>query len=191
MKIQLEGKEIDENSSSEQLAMVLLARFGLLPRKKDAQAKMHALLLEIYERKKKSNRERKPEIAVVPVDEMGAYAGISRQTMYEYLHRWLELAILKKTTFVAEGKVVTGYELNGQNLEGAFRKAETVIKNHLEYSFKLVDKLQNEVKKEKIIETLSSKKEGHQDQQESALPAPRETTPQASETQDFPHNASQ
>lgn len=191
MKIQLENKEVVDDNSAEHLAMVLLARFGLLPRKKDASAQIHKLLLELYERKKKANRERMPEAAVVPVDEMGAFAGISRQTMYEYLHRWLDLSILKKTTFVADGKVVTGYELNGQNLEGAFRKAEVVVKNHLEYSFKLVDKLQNEIKKEKIIETLSSKKEEHQSQQDSSLPAAPEIPPQASETQQNPHNASQ
>ncbi|MBI4017129.1 MAG: hypothetical protein HY363_05565 [Candidatus Aenigmarchaeota archaeon] len=191
MKIQLENKEVIDDNSTEQIAMVLLARFGLLPRKKDANAKIHKLLLEIYERKKKANRERAPEAAVVPVDEMGVFAGISRQTMYEYLHRWLDLAILKKTTFVSNGKVITGYELNGQNLEGAFRKAETVIKNHLDYSFKLVDKLQNEIKKEKIIETITSRKEGPLHQQDSASPEPREKTPQASETPNCPHNASQ
>lgn len=150
MKIQLELKEALENADPNELAKVLLARFGLLPRKKDGSAQMNKLLLELYERKKLSNREKKPEAAVMPVEDMGLYAGIKRQTMYDYLHRWLTLGILKKTSFVSEGKVVIGYELNGANLEGAFRKAETTIKNHLDYSFKLVDQLQNEVKKEKL-----------------------------------------
>jgi hypothetical protein len=70
--------------------------------------------------------------------------------MYEYLHRWLDLNILKKTSFVNEGKVVIGYELNGTNLEGAFRKAESTIKTHLEDSFKLIETLQNEIKREKL-----------------------------------------
>ena len=43
-----------------------------------------------------------------------------------------------------------GYELNGSNLEGAFRKAEVSIKNHLDYSFKVIEQLQNEIKKDKL-----------------------------------------
>lgn len=150
MKIQLEKKELDENSKIEDTARVLLARFGLLPRKKDGAAQMHKLLLELYERKKIANRDKKPEAAVIPVEIMASFAGIKRQTMYEYLHRWLDLSLLKKTSFVSDGKVVIGYELNGTNLEGAFRKAEQTIKNHLEESFKMIEGLQNEIKKEKL-----------------------------------------
>ncbi len=150
MKIQLELKEALESATSEELARVLLSRFGLLPRKKDGSAQMHKLLLELYERKKQSNREKKPEAAVMPVEDMGVFAGIKRQTMYDYLHRWLTLGILKKTSFVSEGKVVIGYELNGTNLESAFRKAETTVKNHLDYSFKIIDQLQNELKRDKL-----------------------------------------
>ncbi len=149
MKIQLEQKENAENSVHD-LSKTLLARFGLVPRKKDGSAQMHKLLLELYERKKTANKDKKPELAVVPVEEMGMHAGIKRQTMYDYLHRWLDLQILKKTSFVSDGKVIIGYELNGNNLEGAFRKAETTIKNHLEHSFKLIEELQNEIKKEKL-----------------------------------------
>ena len=76
--------------------------------------------------------------------------------MYDYLHRWLELNVLKKTSFVSGGKVVIGYELNGNNLEGAFRKAEQSIKNHLETSFKFVNHLQNEIKKEKITSAINA-----------------------------------
>jgi len=66
--------------------------------------------------------------------------------------------------FVSGGKVVIGYELNGNNLEGAFRKAEQSIKNHLETSFKFVNHLQNEIKKEKITSTINapSSTEEHQ-----------------------------
>lgn len=150
MKIQLEHAEALPDANVEELSRTLLARFGLLPRKKDGNAAMHKLLLELYERKKVANRDRKPEAAVIPVELMGNIAGIKRQTMYEYLHRWLDLGILKKTSFVAEGKVVIGYELNGANLEGAFRKAETSIKNHLDTSLKIVDTLQNEIKRDKL-----------------------------------------
>ena len=149
-KIQLETTESLDTNNPEELAKVLLSRFGLLPRKKDGNAAIHKIVLELYERKKTANRDRKPEAAVVTVEEMGTLAGIKRQTMYEYLHRWLDLQLLRKTSFVANGKVVIGYELNGTNLEGAFRKAELVIKNHLDHSFRLIDNLQNEIKKEKL-----------------------------------------
>ncbi len=150
MKVQLEHKEPIEGATAEELARVLISRFGLAPRKSDASAQFHRLLLELSERKKSANRDKRPELAVMPVEEMGSFAGIRRQTMYDYLHRWLDLQILKKTSFVASGKVIIGYELNGQNVETAFRKAETCIKNHLESSFKLIEQLQSEVKKEKL-----------------------------------------
>lgn len=150
MKIQLENTEPGEQPSPEEIAKTLLARFGLLPRKKGSNAAMHKLLLELYERKKQANREKKPELAVIPVELMGQVAGIKRQTMYDYLHRWLDLSILKKTSFVSDGKVIIGYELNGTSLESAFRKAESTVKNHLETSFKLVEQLQNEIKREKL-----------------------------------------
>jgi hypothetical protein len=150
MKIQLEHRELPDQAVPEDIAKTLLARFGLLPRKKDGNAQMHKLILELSERKKAANRDKKPELAVMPVEEMGTFAGIKRQTMYEYLHRWLDLNILKKTSFVNNGKVVIGYELNGTNLEGAFRKAESTIKTHLDDTFRLIEHLQNEVKKEKL-----------------------------------------
>ncbi|MEK6849597.1 MAG: hypothetical protein AABY01_03430 [Nanoarchaeota archaeon] len=172
MKIQLEHAEALPDASTEELARTLLSRFGLLPRKKDGSAAMHKLLLELYERKKVANRDRTPESAVIPVEMMGHLAGIKRQTMYEYLHRWLDLSILKKTSFVADGKVVIGYELNGANLEGAFRKAETSIKNHLDTSLKLVDTLQNEIKREKL-------RQGAKSDESSSTANSSETTPPA------------
>ncbi len=150
MKISLESAEAIEGASSEELCRVLLARFGLLPRKRDAEAKLHHLLLELYERKKQALREKRPELAVMPVDDMAIFAGIKRPTMYEHLSRFLDLGILKKTSFVLKGKVVIGYELNGSNLESAFRKAEQSIFSHLEKSFKLIEELQNELRKEKL-----------------------------------------
>lgn len=163
MKIQLEHSEAPEQASPDDIAKTLLSRFGLLPRKKDGNAQMHKLLLELSERKKAANREKKPEMAVMPVEDMGLFAGIKRQTMYEYLHRWLDLNILKKTSFVNNGKVVIGYELNGTNLEGAFRKAESTIKTHLDDSFKLIEHLQSEVKKEKLRAGASEAPEQPQD----------------------------
>ena len=65
-----------------------------------------------------------------------------------------EVNFEKKTSFVSNGKVVIGYELNGQNLEGAFRKAETAIKNHMDDSFRLINHIQNEIKKDKIRSNL-------------------------------------
>ncbi len=172
MEFLLEHAEPNGNDVHE-LSKVLLARFGLLPRKKDGSAKMHTLLLELNERKKVANRERTPETAVMPVEEMALHAGIKRQTMYDYLHRWLDLQILKKTSFVSSGKVVVGYELNGPTVEAAFRKAETALKNHLDLSFTILEKLQNEIKKEKLRDVSgSSTSAAHPNQPGSSSPAP-------------------
>lgn len=146
---------------------MLLARFGLVPRKKDGQAEPNKLLLELYERKKASNREKRPELAVMPVEEMALHAGIKRQTMYDHLRRWLDLNVLKKTSFVSAGKVVIGYELNGNTLETAFRKAESTIKTHMEESFRLIEQLQSEIKKEKLRKTTENATE-NSDQQGSS-----------------------
>jgi hypothetical protein len=168
MKFELEITEPLPDAETEEIARILLARFGLLPRKKDGQAKMHKLLLELYERKKSANREKRPEEAVMTVEDMGVFAGIKRQTMYDYLGRWLSLNLLKKTSFVANGKVVIGYELNGTNMESAFKKAETTIRSHVEQSLDIVRSLQNEVKKEKIRQNIPSSQE----------PEPEEPTPE-------------
>lgn len=159
MKFELEHKEPLPDADPEELARVVLARFGLLPRKRDGLAKMHKLLLELYERKKISNREKKPESAVMTVEEMGLFAGIKRQTMYDHLGRWLALSVLKKTSFVSNGKVIIGYELNGPNMESAFKKAETAVKNHAEKSIELVKMLQGEIKREKLKSTLAQKED--------------------------------
>ena len=150
MKIELDLVEPVQDSSPEELAKIILARFGLMPKKTDGTAKMYNLLLELSERKKEANKLKKPEKAVMTVEEMGLFAGIKRQTMYDYLGRWLVINVLKKTSFVSVGKIVTGYELNGSNMESAFKKAEFVIKGHLEQSLDMVRLLQNEVKREKL-----------------------------------------
>lgn len=98
-------------------------------------------------------------MAVLPVEVMAMHAGIKRQTMYDYLGRWLGLNILKKTSFVSDGKVVIGYELNGTNLEGAFKKAEQVISSHATETVDLIKELQNQVKKEKLSSNLSLKEQ--------------------------------
>jgi hypothetical protein len=155
MKIQFEDREPLSNTPDE-LARVLLARFGLLPRKKDSAATMHKLLLEFVENKKQAVKHKQPELAILTVEQMGLHAGIARQTMYDYLGRWLSLNVLKKSSFVSGGKVIIGYELNGTTLDGAFHKAETVIRNHLDTSFKLIESLQNEIKKEKLRRVKTS-----------------------------------
>ena len=150
MKIELDSAEPLPESTSEELAKVLLTRLGLTPRKRDGLAQFHRLLLELSERKKTANRDKKPEAAVITVENMGVFAGIKRQTMYDYLGRWLYLQILKKTSFVSDGKVVIGYELNGPNLEAAFKKAQTVIMNHTDATLETVRDLQATIKKEKL-----------------------------------------
>jgi hypothetical protein len=154
MKIELDVVEPIDNASSEELAKIILARFGLMPKKVDALARFHRLLLELYEKKKLANKDRKPELAVMTVEEMGVYAGIKRQTMYDYLNRWLLLNVLKKTSFVNDGKIITGYELNGPNIEAAFKKAEYVIQNHMTQTFDIIQKFQNEIKKEKLRQNV-------------------------------------
>ncbi len=159
MKIELDLVEPVEHASSDELAKIVLARLGLLPRKKDALAKFHELIVELYERKKLANQDRKPELAVMTVEEMGLQAGIKRQTMYDYLNRWLILNVLKKTSFVSDGKIITGYELNGNNLEAAFRKAEFVIQNHLSATLDIIKDFQNELKKDKLRKSANTQQD--------------------------------
>ena len=74
-----------------------------------------------------------------------------KQTYKQFFNgRWLQLGILKKTSFVSNGKVIIGYELNGPNLEASFKKAQTVLHNHAETSIQIVRDLQTTIKKEKL-----------------------------------------
>ncbi|HIH41123.1 TPA: hypothetical protein HA239_01805 [Candidatus Woesearchaeota archaeon] len=88
---------------------------------------------------------------------MGNVAGITRQTMYDYIKRWIDLDLIIKTSYIFEGKVIIGYKLNGATLENAFEKAAVKIKNNLELTLKYVRELQNSIKKEKISETMRQK----------------------------------
>lgn len=157
LKIILTNKEPNLNASSEELANIILARIGLEPRKKGSTEKMNRTFLEMYERAKRANREKKPEEAVMTVEEMALFAGITRQTMYEYLKRWLDLNMIVKTSYIKDGKVIIGYKLNGPTLEIAFEKARMAINNHLELTTKYIQELQKIVKNEKI--SLAAKKD--------------------------------
>jgi len=142
---------------SAELAEVIVGRIGLMPRKKGSTKEMYKTLIELYERTKQANRDKKPELAVMTVEEMGNYAGITRQTMYDYLRRWVDLDIISKTSYIYEGNVIIGYKLNGNTLEQAFMKAAARVKSNLETTLRYVKDLQNALKKEKISESMRNK----------------------------------
>lgn len=151
-KIILTGIEPSISPNSEEMANIILSRIGLMPRKKGATDKMHRTLLEMYERAKQSYRTKKPELAVMTAEEMGMYAGITRQTMYDYLRRWTEISLIVKTSYITEGKVVVGYKLNGNTIEQAFEKAMSTIKRNMDQTQKYIRELQRMIKNEKISE---------------------------------------
>jgi hypothetical protein len=155
MKVVITDKEVGLNPSSEELASAILARIGLEPRKRGSTDKMHLTLMELYERTKRSNREKKPEAAIMTVEEMGIFAGISRQTMYDYLRRWTELNLITKMSYIKDGKVIIGYKLNGATLESSFEKSMQVVNNNLEVTRKYCQELQRVLKNEKISKTIS------------------------------------
>lgn len=161
MKFVLNHKEVGLNPDSEELAAAILARVGLEPRKKGSTEQMHKTLLELYERTKRANREKKPEDAVMTVEEMGLFAGISRQTMYDYLGRWTKLELITKTSYIKDGKVIIGYKLNGATLESAFDKTRLRINNHLEITKKYIQELQRVLKNEKISKSVAKKPQEH------------------------------
>jgi hypothetical protein len=138
------------NPTAEELSKVIMHRMGLMPRREGANEKMHNILVELYEKMKTSQREKHPEAAVMTVEEIGLHAGITRQTMYDYLKRWIELDLISKTSYIMDGKVIIGYKLNGSTLESSFEKAVQKISNHLENSMKYVRELQKLIKNEKI-----------------------------------------
>jgi len=151
-KIVLQHTESGINPTSEELAKVILSRIGLEPRKKGSTDKMYRTLLEIYERAKVAHRMKRPEEAVMTVEEMGYFSGITRQTMYDYLKRWLALNLIIKTSYIKDNKVIIGYKLNGSTLEASFEKAQVQIKNNLSLTLKYVQELQRLIKNEKISE---------------------------------------
>lgn len=149
-KIILTSYEPAMNANAEDLAKVVISRIGLMPRKEGSTDKMHRTFLELYERTKAANREKNPELSVMTVDEMGYFAGITRQTMYEYLKRWMGLDLIIKTSHIKDGRVIIGYKLNGNTLEQAFSKSHQKISNNLETTMKYIKELQRLVKNEKL-----------------------------------------
>ncbi len=158
MKVVLTNHEPGLSPSSEELARVILARIGLEPRKTGSTEKMHSVFVEMYERSKMANKEKKPEAAVMTVEEMGIFAGITRQTMYDYLKRWLDLQLINKTSYIKDGKVIIGYKLNGSTLDSAFEKAMQMVSNNLQTTQKYVQELQKLLKNEKIKQTVNEKR---------------------------------
>lgn len=155
-KIVLTDAEPQFDSDSNELAKVVVSRLGLLPRKKGSNEAMHKIFIELYERTKNSTRLKKPEDAVMTVEEMAAFAGITKQTMYEYLERWLVLDLIIKVSFIgADSKVIHGYRLNGTNLEEAFKKIRNVVNNNLSQTEKMISDLQKMLKNEKIKKSMS------------------------------------
>ncbi|MBI3033159.1 hypothetical protein HYY69_06805 [Candidatus Woesearchaeota archaeon] len=157
-KIILTNHEPSLNPDAEQLAQIIIARIGLLPRKNNATDKIHKVLLELYERQKTALREKDPSKAIITVEEMAMYAGITRQTMYDYLKRWLLLDFITKTSFVsAEKKMVIGYKMNGSTLENAFEKSKKRILDNLDATQRYIVELQKSIKNEKISQTVQEK----------------------------------
>ena len=136
------------NPDSSELSRVIINRIGLMPRKTGSTKQIYRVLIELYERTKLANKEKKPELSVLTVEEMGNFAGITRQTMYDYLKRWIDLDLIAKTTYIYQGKVIIGYKLNGNTLENAFEKAAQRINNHVEITLKYVRELQKTLKNE-------------------------------------------
>ena len=158
-KIIISDHEPGMNPTAEELTKIIMQRMGLMPRKEGGTDKMHNVLVELYERMKIAQREKKPESSVLTVEELGLHAGITRQTMYDYLKRWLELDLIAKTSYINQGKVIVGYKLNGATLESSFEKAVQKINNHLETSMKYVRELQKQIKNEKISAAQQKKQE--------------------------------
>lgn len=154
----LNNTESEFNPSSDSLAKVIVSRLGLLPRKKGSTDSMHKIMLELYEKTKQANREKKPEAAVMTVEEMAAFAGITKQTMYEYLERWLTIEFIVRITYMAtvdgKPKKVVGYKLNGTTIEDAFSKVQNVINKNLNQTQNYISELQRMIKNEKIKEKM-------------------------------------
>ncbi|MFP4111706.1 MAG: hypothetical protein ACLFPQ_05745 [Candidatus Woesearchaeota archaeon] len=153
-KIIFSNHEPGMNANSEELAKVIINRIGLSPRKEGSTDKMYRTFLELYERSKRANREKNPELSVMTVDEMGYFAGITRQTMYDYLKRWMALNLIVKTSYIKDGKVIIGYKLNGNTLEQAFEKTVQKVNNHQETTMKYIKELQKIVKNEKLSKNM-------------------------------------
>ena len=150
-KIILTDIESSINPSSDELANVVISRLGLIPRKKGATKDMPKVLVEMYERSKYASKEKNPQLGVMTVEDMGSCAGITRQTMYDYLKRWLDLQLIKKISFMKDGVLVVGYVLNGNTLENAFQKTKSAIMGNLDVTERYIKELQKELKNEIIF----------------------------------------
>lgn len=156
-KIILQDHEPSMNPTSEELAKVIMNRIGLEPRKKGSTDKMFRTMIELYERSKVAHREKRPEAAIMTVEEMGVFAGITRQTMYDYLRRWLDLNMIVKTSYIKDNKVIIGYKLNGSTLEQSFEKAIQRINQNMNLTKSYISQLQKQIKNEKISESQKKK----------------------------------
>jgi hypothetical protein len=163
-KIILTSVEPNMNATSEELAQTIIDRLGLMPRKKGSTERMNKVLVELYERSKDGSQSKDPTKSIMTVEAMAYFAGITRQTMYEYLKRWLELDLITKVSFVdAQHQVIIGYKLNGNTVELAFDKARARINNNLDLTLKYIKELQRVLKNEKI--SLAQKGKSEQKEQ--------------------------
>ena len=159
-QIILKDAEPGLNPSSKELAEIIIERIGLAPRKKGSTDKIYKVLIELYERAKTASREKDPRKALMTVEEMAFFAGITRQTMYDYLKRWLLLNIIMKNSYLnEEKKVVIGYRLTGNTLEQAFEKAAIKIRGNVETTLKYTHELQRIIKNEKISKAQQAKEQ--------------------------------
>jgi len=150
-KIILTDHEPSLGTNSSELANIIINRIGVMPRKKGSTDRMPRVLMELYEKLKASNREKNPKLAVMTVEEMSMHAGITRQTMYDYLKRWLTIEMITKTSYIDEqNKAVIGYKLSGNTLEQAFEKTKVRINNNLNLTSQYIVELQKLIKNEKI-----------------------------------------
>ena len=150
--------DLNLNPTAEDYAKTISARLGIIPKKKGATESMHKLLIELYERRKVSNQEKKPEIAIMTVEEMAMFAGIKRQTMYDYLNRWLRINLIKKSSYIKNGKIIRGYMLNGTTLEDAYNKVINEVNLFFEKTKKMIVEFQKKLKNEKISKSLKMNK---------------------------------
>ena len=159
-KIVLSNVEAELGSDIEALAKTIIARIGLMPRKKGSTDQMFQTFLEFYEKAKQANQFKDPKRAVMTVEEMAMHAKISRQTMYEYLQRWLAINLLTKVSFINnDGSVTVGYRLNGTTLEDAFKKVKTQVVRHLDITERYIIELQKTIKNEKIASKMQQRRE--------------------------------
>lgn len=154
-KIILNDTEPEFNADSDALAKVVVSRLGLLPRKRGSNDNMHRIMLELYERCKIATKEKNPKHAVMTVEDMASFAGITKQTMYDYIGRWVDIEFIYRVSFLDDfGKKIVGYRLNGSNLEEAFLKVEKIVSKNLSVTSKYVSELQKLIKNEKIRESM-------------------------------------